>query len=154
MEMKRRRMRRQQIDRQLMPMAEALLVEMPSGGWIRSIREALGMNMDTLARRLGVVSKSTISQLEKSEVEESISIKRLRHAADALGCDLVVAFVPRIGLDAMTEQQARQKAKTITGRVSHTMVMESQAVYGRQSNDILNQTAQEILERGGSSLWD
>ncbi len=147
-------MRRQQIDRQLMPLASLHAVDMPPGGWIRSIREALGMNLDNLARRLGVVSKSTISQLEKAEVDESISVRRLRAAANALGCDLVVTFVPRVGLEAMTEQRAQEKALEITRRVSHTMVMESQVVYGRQSKDMLDHTAREILERGGSSLWD
>jgi len=71
-------------------------IRRPERGWIRAIRDALGINGPQLARRLGV-SKQRISVLEKAEIEGGASLNSIRQAADALNCDLVYALVPREG---------------------------------------------------------
>jgi len=111
------------------------------------------MSLEQLARRLDLASSSTAFQLEKGEDEETISVKRLRAAADALGCDLVVALVPRQSLHQMARDQARRKAAEMLGRVKHTMEMEAQAVGKVELAALLEQTADEILRRGGNQLW-
>jgi DNA-binding MarR family transcriptional regulator len=40
----------------------------PRAGWIRTLREALGMTATQLARRMGV-AQPTVTKLEQSEVE-------------------------------------------------------------------------------------
>ena len=45
----------------------------PHKGWIRAVREALGMSSAQLAQRLGV-SRPRITALEKSEMDDSITL--------------------------------------------------------------------------------
>jgi len=69
-------------------------IRRPERGWIRTIRDALGINGSQLARKLGV-SKQRISALEKAEIGGGASLNSIRQAAEALDCDLVYALVPR-----------------------------------------------------------
>src|ERR1039458_1010686 len=65
----------------------------PQRGWIRAIRDALGMSSSELAARMGVIQQS-ISDLEGSEVHDTIKLETLRRAADPLDCDPVYFFLP------------------------------------------------------------
>jgi len=69
-------------------------IRRPERGWIRTIRDALGISGPQLARQLGV-SKQRISALEKAEIEGGASLNSIRQAADALNCNLVYALIPR-----------------------------------------------------------
>ena len=54
-------------------------------------------------------SLSLAAQFEKSETEYRITLNSLRQVADALGCDLVYALVPRQGtLHELAEQRATE----------------------------------------------
>ncbi len=147
-------LRRQQLDRQLVPLNDVAFAAPPSGGWIKSIREALGMSLQTFAHRLGLASRSAAHQLEQAEVEESITVKRLRAAANALGCDLAIVFVPRVPLAQAMEQRAREKARERLRRVGHSMAMEEQGVSGPPLDEMIEQAARDILQKGDSRLWD
>ncbi len=95
---------RQLLRRQLDARLQAIPREPPpKGGWIRAIRTALGMTMAQLGQRLRV-SAPAIADLERREANESISVARLRSAADALGCDLQIVLVPRVPLAEMVER--------------------------------------------------
>src|SRR5579863_4818512 len=89
-----RDLRLKQLDRSLEPYQAARKVSPPSKGWIRAIRQALGVSSGELARRPGT-SRQLPLQLEKSEAEDKITLKSLRAVANALDCDLVYALVPR-----------------------------------------------------------
>ena len=92
----------------------ALVVEErdPQRGWIREIRDALGMSSTDLAARLGI-SQSTVSELEHSEVHDSIKLGSLRRVADALDCDLFYFLAPRSTLDDAVRTQARRQAERL-----------------------------------------
>jgi hypothetical protein len=67
-----------------------------------------------LAKRLGV-TKHEIFRLEISEQTSRIVMANLKRAAEALGCELVYALVPREGSMedlAATERTARETART------------------------------------------
>lgn len=98
----------------------------PSKGWIRAIRDALGMSGAQLGKRLGV-AQQTVTAIEKSEATGTIQIQTLRKVADALGGRLVYAIVPDTSLEAMIQKQAREIALKALTRVSHTMRLEDQA---------------------------
>ena len=112
------------------------------------------MSLATFAGRVGVSSSSTAYQLEQAEADGSISIKRLRVAANALGCDVAVILIPRIPLSEFAEQHATAKARERLRRVGHTMAMEDQGVSVPDLDELTRQTAQEILDKGGSALWE
>ena len=124
----------------------------PRGGWIRAIRTALGMTMAQLGARLGV-SAPGIADLEKREASETISLARLRAAADALGCDLVVTVVPRVPLAEMVRRQALEKAAQEHRRLLHTMALENQAQGVTRAPDPAQSVARWVDKRG-SKLWD
>lgn len=72
----------------------SILQTAPQGGWVRLIREALCMSTRQLAKRLQV-SQSRISQIEKNEASQTLSLKALNEVAEALGCQLCYSLVPK-----------------------------------------------------------
>ena len=71
-------------------------VNPPRKGWIRAIRDALGISTRQLGDRLGV-SKSRITRIEQDEVGGSVTLKTMRRMADAFDC-LRSFFEPFRGL--------------------------------------------------------
>jgi len=82
----------------------------PAEGWIREIRDALGMTTRELASRMSL-SQSAVTQLERSEVTGRAQLDSLRKAADALDCNLVYALVPRTSLEDTVLTRARSLAR-------------------------------------------
>ena len=76
-------------------------------GWVRSVRQAVGLPVGELARRLGV-KRREVFRLESSERNERIGLGKLRKAAEALNCVLVYGVVPREG--TLAEMAAGQAA--------------------------------------------
>jgi len=66
------------------------------GRWLKAVRRATGIPVHVLQKRLGV-TKYEIFRLEKSERTSRIIVANLKRAAEALGCELVYALVPREG---------------------------------------------------------
>lgn len=125
-----RSLRARQLERALLPYFAAKGLPRPQRGWIRAIREASGVTLREMARRLGKVPSLAV-HLEKSEAEYRITLGSLRDAADALGCELVYALVPKTGsIGQLLEQGARAEAEENVRAVEHTMALEDQAVGG------------------------
>ncbi len=104
------------------------------------------MTLREMAARLGKVP-SLVLHLEKSESEYRITLGSLRDAADALGCDLVYALVPKQGSVAgLLEKRARAEAEENVQAVEHSMALENQAVGGVEKK-IAEETLR-ILSRG------
>jgi len=139
-------LRLKQLDRALEPYRVAREVPRPSKGWIRTIRQALGISSGELARRLGT-SRQLPLQMEKGEAEDRITLKSLRAAANALDCDLVYAFVPRAGsMQELIENRARAEAKDRVRAVEHSMALENQAV-GRIDEAVEAETRRLVRKR-------
>jgi predicted DNA-binding mobile mystery protein A len=83
----------------------------PGRGWIRAIRDALGMSTFELAERMGV-SQPRISQYERAEVGGTIRLSTLERVAASLKCNLCYALVPEEPLQAIVHRQALEKAAT------------------------------------------
>jgi predicted DNA-binding mobile mystery protein A len=120
----------------------------PPRGWVRAIREALGMSAAVLAGRLGTTA-GAVTRLEQSEAADRIRLDTLRRAADALGCDLVYLLVPRRPLTAVVHERARELARSQAAAIEQTMRLEDQAT-GRTS-ELEDQLAEQLLQHGG--LW-
>jgi predicted DNA-binding mobile mystery protein A len=120
-------LRVKQLDRALAPFKLAAQVSRPRLGWLKAIRQALGVSSTELARRLGT-SRQRPLQIEMAEAEDRITLKSLRAAANALDCDLVYALVPRISLQELQEQRLRDQATERVLSIEHSMALEDQAV--------------------------
>lgn len=118
---------RQRLDERLAPLKPENRFTPPPRGWLRAIRDAIGMTGAQFAGRLKMRPQSVVD-LEKSEANGSIQLKTLQRAADALGCTLVYALVPKTSLEDAVHARARQLALRDLGRVSHTMKLENQAI--------------------------
>ena len=142
---------RRRLDQRYRRSAAQDLAARPRLGWIRAVRDALGMSTRQLASRMGV-SQPTVVQLERSEASGTIQLATLRRAADALNCDLVYALVPRAGsLEATVSTQARRRANSIVHAVDRSMELEDQAV-DDPSDDALNRVALQLS--ASRRLWD
>jgi predicted DNA-binding mobile mystery protein A len=97
----------------------------PPKGWVRAIRDALGITGSQLAARLKI-RPQTLEAIEKSEASGSIQLNTLRRAAEALNCTLVYALVPNAPLEDMVNRRARKIAIRDLQRVAHTMKLEAQ----------------------------
>jgi len=117
------------------------------------VREALGLTLETFGRRLGISRQSTF-QLERAEVDGSITLRRLRAAADALECDVVVVLVPRRGLEETVRARAVEAARKQLQRVGHTMAMEAQAVSDSRMEEMVKRAAEDMVERNDPRLWE
>lgn len=135
------------LDKQLSSPRPAL----PKAGWIRAVRDALGMTGQQLASRLGVAWQS-MDDLEKSEAAGTITVSSLAKAAEALDCTLVYALVPNAAsVEALVDQQARRVAVAALSRTNQTMLLEAQDA----SSDELEHRIQDYIHdhiRDGE-LW-
>lgn len=142
----------QQLDTTLARWRAAELSTRPHSGWIKAIRETLGMPATLLAKRLGVVA-STVTRLEKSEADDSISLSTLRRAAEALDCELHYVLVPRQSLADTLASRANQIARERMADVAHNMALESQTT---SNETVTNQTralADSLLKGPRRELW-
>jgi predicted DNA-binding mobile mystery protein A len=142
---------RQRLDARLIPLNDEhkrLLV--PPRGWIRAIRDALGMSGVQLAKRLKV-SPQTVEAMEKSEVAGTIQLNTLKRAAEALDCTLVYALIPRTSLENTVRNRARQIATSALARVSHTMKLEDQDTGPGESETRIEDYIRHIKDR---DLWN
>lgn len=102
----------------------------PPGGWLRAIREALGIPQSKVAKAIHVKQQSIVS-FEKAEAADRITLSNLRRIAEAMGCELVYAIVPKSGsIQELAEQRARSEATKRVLSVQHTMALEDQAPGG------------------------
>ena len=144
-----------QMDAVLQVAASQSLPQRPPAGWLRAIREALGLPTAALAARLGITA-SGVRKLEQAEATEAITLGTLRRVAEALDCELQYALVPRRPLREMRWQQALHLAQQWQQRASRTMALEAQLVAtpSAAANERLEAMAQEILRTSGTRLWD
>jgi predicted DNA-binding mobile mystery protein A len=71
-------------------------VTTPKGGWIRAVRQARGLSLQGLAKRLGI-QRQNVLQFEKSEERGHILLWNLKRIAEAMDCELVYAIIPKRG---------------------------------------------------------
>jgi predicted DNA-binding mobile mystery protein A len=116
---------RELLDERLMPLRSHDGLKRPPKGWIRAIRDSLGMSGKQLAQRLNIAAQN-VDVLEKSEAADTIQLKTLRKVAAALDCSLVYALVPNTSLESMVTTRAREIAHHDLGRVAHSMKLEAQ----------------------------
>ena len=145
-----RDMARRTLDARL---GKAVIPEQPPKGWIRAIRDALGMTTTQMAGRMGV-AQSRIVAIEKEEARKSLTLKTLERAAEALGCTLVYALIPNESLEATVETRAREKAQALLKQAGHTMGLEGQPVGKKERDAQLKQLTSELLKGSAARIWD
>ena len=141
------------LDSRFATLRPLLKTERPPKGWLRAVRDALGMTTKQLARRLGV-SQPRIVELEQSEASGTVTLNTLQRAAEALGCKLVYALVPEKPLADTVRERAELLARQRRAAVEHTMRLEDQAVKDKRAARALHEQIIEDLLQRPARLWD
>jgi predicted DNA-binding mobile mystery protein A len=141
---------RSQLQERFRKLGPARLYAPPVRGWIKAIRQALGMSTAQLAERLRIKQPSLVA-LEQSEAKGSIELATLRRVAEALDCTLVYALVPNKPLEKMVRDRARLFTRNRRRHVEHTMLLEDQPVRAKNSEALLDEVIRETNPR---LFWD
>jgi len=141
---------RSRLDERFKELGPVARYNSPVRGWIKAVREALGMTTAQLAKRLGVKQPSVVA-IEQSEAKGTIELATLRRAAEALDCTVVYALVPNKPLEAMVRDRARLFARKRREAVEHSMMLEDQKVKARDSQTRLDDIVRETNPR---LFWD
>lgn len=124
----------------------------PNGGWLRAIRETLGMTTAQLARRLGVAQQA-IAKFERNEAAGKITLESLARVAGALDCRVTYAVVPGKPLAEMRRARALALAASLTNSVAHSMKLEAQGISDRETRRQRKELAEELLRGSSRKLW-
>lgn len=141
---------RLQIDERVKAWGPAARFTTPVRGWVKAIREALGMTTAQLATRLRVKQPSIVA-IEQSEAKGSIQLATLRRVAEALDCTLVYALVPNTSLETTLRDRAMLFARRRRGPIEHSMLLEDQKVTTKDKDKQLDEIIQETNPR---LFWD
>jgi predicted DNA-binding mobile mystery protein A len=139
---------RSHLDDRFAQMGSVQLFTPPVKGWIRAIREGLGMTSTQLAARLGIKLPS-MTHIEHSEQQGTIGLATLRRAAAALDCTLVYALVPNKPLATVVWDRARAVALKRLAPIEHSMKLEDQ-----QAKITPQQIDAFITDLDPRILWD
>lgn len=151
MENETRSRARRRLDERLSSLKPQERFQPPPKGWIRALRDAIGMSGVQLASRLDV-RPQTVDAIEKSEAIGAIQLKTLRRAAEALDCTLVYALVPRTSLEDAVRARARDIAGRDLQRVAHTMKLEAQQTGDSDIEARIEAYIRDVLKN--RNLWN
>ncbi|TAK76793.1 MAG: mobile mystery protein A [Gammaproteobacteria bacterium] len=126
----------------------------PRAGWVKTLRVALSMSAEQLAKRLGL-TRSRITQLESAEVRDAVTLRTLKEAANAMGCELVYAIVPKgnTTLESIIKEQAKEVAKERVASIAHSMSLEAQSLDADSLKKQQEQLVKSLMEHLNKKLW-
>ena len=125
----------------------------PPHGWIRAMREALGMSAVQLAKRLGV-SRGALYKLEEREASRGIALKQLDRAANAMDCDVFYAIVPRDTLEQSIRNQSRKRVERQLYKANVSMGLEAEGVKEKRFATALSSSSSYTEALTDRYLWE
>ena len=145
------RLKRFQLDDALKNYPSPAAAPLPRGGWLRAIREALGMTQVQLGARAGI-SRQSVQDFERAEAERRITLESLDKVARAMGCRVVYALVPEGGtIDDLRQRRAEALAEALLKPADHSMKLEAQGVPDSERQRKL--MAEALLAGSSRKLW-
>ena len=129
-------------------------MEIPKEGWLKSIRQALGMSTTQLAKKLGITRQS-VTEIEQREADGSITLKTLKEAANAMDLQLIYVLLPKDGtLEQLIDRKARELATEIVRRTSHTMKLEGQENSVERIKEAIEERTNNLKRESLKILWN
>ncbi len=152
--MRNNKLQFQQLNEKMLQLSVMQHVIVPPIGWIKAIRNGIGMSMEQLGKKLSI-TKQGVMDIEKREKEGAITIKSMQEIAKAIDMQFVYGFVPVAGsLDQMIEMRALEMARKIVQRTSTTMKLEDQVNSKERIEKAIKERAAEIINKTPKILWD
>jgi predicted DNA-binding mobile mystery protein A len=143
---------RNQVDEELRSLTGLKNSPRPRRGWLKAVREALGMTTRQLADLLETDNAGVV-RLEEREVKGTVTFEAVERAARAMGCHFVYAIVPDESLERTLDQRAHETAKRLLTSVGHTMRLEQQGVSDSVTAKQIEALAQDLKARLDPVLW-
>ncbi len=144
---------RQQLDQKIGSLKVFFSSGMPSQGWIKTIREALGLSASQLGKKAGF-DQSRISRLEKAEKNGDLKLSSLQKIAKGLNMKFVYGFVPEDSLEQMVRGQVKKIALKRLKMLNTTMRLEKQGLSDEEQKVALNDMIEKILIEQPKDFWD
>ena len=144
---------REQVQESIDPFSGLVQLATPRMGWIRTIREALGLSGQKLSERLEC-SKGNVAKVEKSEREGTITLNTLKKAAQALNCKVVYCLIPEESFEQTLTNRARTVARYKIRYTNHSMLLEDQGLTPKQLQQQEDLLVQRLLHGNPSKLWN
>lgn len=143
---------REQLDRKLYSLKNLAVSGMPKQGWIRTIREALGMSSAQLGKKAGL-GQPRISRLEHAEKTGDLKVSSLQKIANAFGMRFVYGFVPEASLEDMVRKQAEKIVLGRMERLDKTMRLEQQGLSDEEKKKAVEGMVDKLLMENAKDLW-
>jgi len=144
----------EQLDRKLVKFKETATVQVPTKGWINTIRTTINMTRDQLGSKLEM-TKGAIQKIEEREASGQITINKLRDVAHALNMKFVYGFIPNDGsIEELISIKSEKLARKIVLRTNQNMKLEDQGIGDEKINKTIKDLATEIKREVRRSIWD
>ena len=148
-----RKVVREQLDKRIESLKVFLSSGMPQQGWIKTIREALGLSARQLGKKAGF-DQSRISRLENAEKNGNLKVSSLQKIAKGLNMRFVYGFVPEESLEQMVRAQAERIALKRLKTLNITMRLEKQGLSSEEQKKALKDMIEKILVEQPKDFWD
>ena len=123
------------------------IVPQPAG-WIKTVREAIGMTVSQLAARLGV-TQPRITKMESNE--DNLKLSTMKKAAEAMNCEFVYYFKPKTTFQNLVDEQAQKKAAEVLKTVNVNMALENQEI---AEDEAVKDFASDLINTKIKQIWD
>jgi predicted DNA-binding mobile mystery protein A len=152
--MKKQQLIIEQLDKKIIEFYKLREIQIPSEGWILSIRKALKMSLRQLGKRMNITAQS-VKEIESREKNGTVSINVLKQVGKALNMKFIYGYIPKSKtLDKMIEEKANKLAEEIVLRTSTHMMLEDQENAPERIKKSIKEKSKEIKEEIPRYLWD
>ena len=136
------------LDKKTSDLKSAKNIVPQSSGWIKTVREAIGMTVSQLAARLGV-TQPRITKMEFNE--DNLKLSTMKKAAEAMNCEFVYYFKPRTTFQNLVDEQAQKKAAEVLKTVNVNMALENQEI---AEDEAVKDFASDLINTKIKQIWD
>lgn len=140
-----------QLDKKLGPL-RSYFHFMSNRGWIFYIRNALEISTGNLAKLMGIKQPSVVA-MEQREADNTITLETLEKAANAMGCDLFYAFVPKDSFEKFVDSKRRELVNRIITETNLTMSLEEQGLSKKEIAEQANLLMDDLRIKPLKQLW-
>lgn len=136
------------LDKRTSDLKSAKNIVPQSSGWIKTVREAIGMTVSQLAARLGV-TQPRITKMESNE--DNLKLSTMKKAAEAMNCEFVYYFKPKTTFQNLVDEQAQKKAAEVLKTVNVNMALENQEI---AEDEAVKDFASDLINTKIKQIWD
>ena len=136
------------LDKKTSDLKSAKNIVPQSSGWIKTVREAIGMTVSQLATRLGV-TQPRITKMESNE--DNLKLSTMKKAAEAMNCEFVYYFKPKTTFQNLVDEQAQKKAVEVLKTVNVNMALENQEI---AEDEAVKDFASDLINTKIKQIWD